>query len=106
MNETTRMARKSDPTTSHVAAEEHVERGKLGERQQQVLKLIRRFPGRTTGELGRNMYALYGSNLGIRSCAETPHKRAPELEAKGLVRRGAARKCKDSGYTAATWYPI
>lgn len=97
-----RIARLSDPATSHVAAIRH--QASLSERRAQVLFLVRKFPGLTSGELSRRMYEEF--SLPLRTCAETPHKRLPELEESGHVKRGRARKCKDSGYEAATWVSL
>ena len=93
-----RLARKTDPVSSHIGA-----RNKLSGRRQQVLDLVKAHPGATSGELSRHMLRRY-PDLPIRTCAETPHKRLPELESLGLVRRGGMRKCKDSGNQALTWW--
>ena len=96
------MARKTDPDTSHEAADKH--EGVLSERRLQVLSLVKAYPGATSGELARLMFSKLGGSLSIRSCVETPHKRLPELLRLGYVRMGAKRECGDSGYTATTWY--
>lgn len=96
------MARRDDPETSHNAADRQA--GKLSERRAEVLQLVRERPGRTSGELARLLFAR-NQTLGIRQCAETPHKRLPELVKLGYVRRGEPRECTDSGYRAATWWP-
>lgn len=101
----TAMARRSDPATSHAAARRHIDTN-LSERRQQVLGLVTRFPGCTSGEYARHMFAVY-PELPLRVIAETPHKRLPELEALGLVRRGEQRLCTDSrSYTCETWRPV
>lgn len=91
------MARSSDPATSHEAAARY----RLSKRRRQVLRLVREHPGSTAGELSA---AFYATGVSIRLAAETPHKRLPELETLGFVRRGAVRLCTDSGQRAATWY--
>ena len=96
------IARATDPQTSHAAAERHT-LSKRAERQRQVLDLVCRFPNRTSGELSRLMAKLY-SHLPIRTAVESPHKRLSDLEDKGLVEKGASRKCTDSGYEAVTWH--
>jgi hypothetical protein len=96
------IARNTDPGTSHAAEEVHT-LGKRAERARQVLDLIGRYPGHTTGELSRLMYSEY-PELPFRTSAETPHKRAADLLQKGMVRQGPKRKCRDSGYEALTWY--
>ena len=95
------MSRTSDPETSKRAADQHVMR--LSERRAQVLHVLTYYPGSTSGELGRAFLSAY-PELGIRCAAETPHKRLPELEKMGLVRRHGTKQCSDSGNEAAAWY--
>lgn len=96
------MARRADPATSHAAARQHVATN-LSKRREQVLGLVTRFPGCTSGEYARHMHAAY-PELPIRVSVETPHKRLPELEEMGFIRRGENRPCKDSGYVCETWW--
>ena len=96
------MARNTDPKTSHDAAEQHAP--KLSERRKQTLILVFNYPARTSGELARLFYQRYGDTIPLRVCAETAHKRLPELEKLGLVERGKERICSDSGYKSVTWY--
>ena len=95
------MARAQDPNTSHAAALTHTGT-KLSERRKQVYDLVGAHPGKTSGELGRLMFAAH-PDLPMRVSAETPHKRLPELEKLGLIERGERRKCSDSGYECETW---
>ena len=97
------MYRNTDPITSLRAAHELVESGKLGERQAQVYTLVSKYPGLTHGELASLMYSFY-PGLGILCCAETPHKRLPELENKGYVFSSDIRRCEETGKEARTWY--
>ena len=94
-----RPARRTDPVSSHLGARNE----KLSRRRQQVLDLVKANRGSTSGELSRNMLQRH-PDLPIRTCAEPPHKRLPELESLGLVKRGTMRKCKDSGNQALTWW--
>ena len=102
-------SRNTDPETSHKAERTHT-LGKRAERARQVLRLVDRFPNRTSGELSAEWYELSQNKYdfeyteGIRICAETPHKRLPDLEQMGLVERGATRKCSDSGMECVTWH--
>lgn len=98
------MARPADPPTSHKAAKRHVREG-LSERRQQVLGLVTRFPGLTAGEYSRKMALAY-PELSMSVCAETPHKRLPELESLGHVKRGPERACSESRYQRETWFPV
>ena len=94
-----RPVRRTDPLSSHLGAQNK----KLSRRRQQVLDLVKAHPGATSGELSRYMLERH-PDLPIRTCAETPHKRLPELESLGLVKRGPMGKCKDSGNQALTWW--
>ncbi len=98
------MYRHTDPPTSKQAADELRATGKLGERQQQVLAVVRSHPGRTHGEIAGLMLKYY-PDLGILCCAESPHKRLPELEQRGFVVAIGERRCTDSGKNARLWYP-
>ena len=97
----TPVSRNTDPATSHDAEAKQL--GKRAVRARQVLGLINKYPARTTGELARHMLRDY-PELSITVCAETPHKRAADLEAKGLVAKGMPWKCTDTGYERLTWY--
>ena len=99
----TPISRTLDPQTSHDAEERHTTLGKRSERARQVLWLISKYPGHTTGELSHRMMAEY-PELSFGCCAATPHKRAADLEHKGLVEKGRKRKCTDTGYENLTWY--
>ena len=95
------IARNSDPKTSHKAELQHT-LGPRAKRARQVLKLVSDLPLYTSGELSRAMHIQY-PDLPFRTCAETPHKRLPELFDKGLVCGRGERKCTDSGYMAIQW---
>ncbi len=99
-----RIRRNTDPSTSHMAAVRHTKLN-LSKRRKQVLELVQKYPGKTQGELARLMLYKH-PGLPINVCAATPHKRLPELEELGLVRRGDKRRCDDSSYMSATWWPL
>jgi hypothetical protein len=88
-------ARNTDPVTSKIAAEQFP----MGKRQLQVLIAARQRPFSTAAELG----SFFQAETGLSS--ETPHKRLPELERKGLVRRHRARRCRVTGRLAIVWEP-
>ena len=89
-------ARKTDPVTSHIAAERMERTGARSAQQDRVLQLVQRFPGRTSCEL-----ATHG---------ELKHhqisRRLPELESAGVIVRGKARQSTATGNTALTWEPV
>ncbi len=94
--EARKLARKTDPETSHEAARGMVETGKLGQAQVEVLSLVRRCPG-----LGAREYATKAGTGDVR----TVNRRLPELEAKGLVVRRGTKKCPMTGRAVARWWP-
>jgi hypothetical protein len=98
----TPIARNTDPHTSHMAAKEH-SKNKRGQRRMQVLDLLMRNPGSTSGELGQEMYIAH-PGLGGRICFETPHKRLPDLASLGWAAKSGTRECRDSGRECFTWF--
>ena len=88
-------ARRSDPESSHRAAEIHTLSGKRGQQQDQAAAAVRQFPGRTSFELanatGLDRYMLA--------------RRLPECEVAGRVRRGQQRHCAVTGRLATVWLP-
>ena len=88
------MARASDPVTSHAAADRATDSGLIKTQRAAVLRQVRLTPGSTASEIARAI----GHATNHVSC-----RRLPELETKGLVKRGAPRVCRVTGYRAATW---
>jgi hypothetical protein len=91
-----RMARTTDPSTSHEAAEKKAPRRAsdyaviLG-----TLVITRNYP-MTASEIDREH--------GHQGLSVSPaHKRLPELARQGLVVRCEPRVCSVTGYKAATW---
>src|SRR5690348_8790511 len=88
-------ARRSDPESSHLAAEEITRSGKRGQQQAQTIAAVRAFPGSTTFELAMrtdiDRYVLA--------------RRASECETGGAIRRGEIKRCSVSGRMALTWFP-
>jgi hypothetical protein len=86
-------ARRSDPETSHIAAERV--RPKLRKQQQAVLDALARWPGSTAVELAHET----GLDRYLVS------RRLPEL-VPVWVRRGKPRACTVAGTAQGTWYPV
>lgn len=88
----------SKPTQPEVSS------SKLSFRHQQVLAVVRRYPGSTAKELAA---MLYRDNPDGEPAfiIEEPHKRLPELERMGLVEPGPRRKCSQTNRLAHTWSP-
>lgn len=91
----TRLARRSDPSTSHTAAEQLSASGRLRAQQQQVLDALIRWPGSTAVELATNS----GLDRYLVS------RRLPDLAKLGKVRRMAPRTCRVNGTAQTTWRP-
>jgi hypothetical protein len=88
-------SRRSDPETSHQAADEVRHSGVLGKQQRAVLEAVRAYPGKTAVELahlaGLERYAV--------------SRRLPELQPTH-VRRGPPRDCSINGRPQSTWHPV
>jgi len=91
------LARTDDPWTSHQAAHWAVKSGLVGSEQQRALGCVVRWPGRTATELAK----LVGDADPRRI-----NRRLGELERKGVVHRGNARRCSHTGRAAATWWAV
>lgn len=86
-------ARRSDPETSHLAAERI--KPKLRAQQQAVLDALARWPGSTAVELAHET----GLDRYLVS------RRLPEL-VPVHARRGKPRVCSVNGTPMTTWYPV
>lgn len=92
--------RKTDPITSQQAAERCEN---LGLRQQQVIWLVETYPNRTAKELSW-LWLESGGVVDAEVALDTPHRRLPELERMGVVKRSDTyRKCHRTGRNAYTW---
>ena len=89
-----RLARSTDPVTSHLAASNVSKTGSAARWQRVALDLIRRRPGMTAREL---------ENAGGYENGQI-RKRLAEVMRGGLIRKGTARTCRVSGRQAATWW--
>jgi len=89
-----RLARNTDPDTSHEAAEHMVQSGKAATQRAQVLAIVRDLPDKTAGEIARQMGP--GS-------AHKPSRRLADLRRLGLVHVSGVRKCTITGRRCSTW---
>jgi len=90
-------ARRTDPTTSHLAAAEHERTGRRSGNTQRVAEVVASFPGLTAIEL----HDLGRTEMDRHEWS----RRLPDAERLGLVRRGRARECRVSGHQSMTWWP-
>lgn len=89
-------ARRTDPATSHLAAEHVTSSGKRGQQQAQATAAVRAMPGLTSFELAMK------TNLDRYMLA----RRLPECVTAGTVRKGHVRTCSITGRQAMTWFPL
>ena len=87
------IARRTDPATSHEAAERVTADGSRAVQTAECLDAVARWPGCTSAELAVRM-----------GCSRyVPARRLPELRSVGAVANGPARKCSVTGKLALTW---
>ena len=87
-------ARRTDPSTSHKAARDMELLGKAGSQRYIVYQAVVSHTGFTSYELA--------VAAGIDQ--EIPHRRLPELETMGLVKKMAPRTCRIRGTKCMTWW--
>jgi hypothetical protein len=90
------LARKTDPATSHQAAQQIERNGRAAKQRDACLLWVNQRPGSTAAE--------------IAALAElerhVPSRRLPELRDAGLVVNGPARECSVQHTKAMTWLPV
>lgn len=89
------LARRSDPATSHAAAEEHASTGRLESNRKRVLDLVVEYPRRTAVEL----FHLAGETIERHEVS----RRLADLTKLGRVRKGPARVCRVNDRRMSTW---
>ena len=87
-------ARNTDPASSHEAANRQ-RKGRANSDAMIVLACVKTMPGATSAELAM----FYGLDRHMVA------RRLPDMEERGLVKRGAIRKCKAHGTNAVMWWP-
>jgi len=90
------IARRTDPLSSDDAAREMERTGRRASQSEALLEMVKRHPRRTSLELSR----LSRLDRYIVS------RRLPELERRGLIRRGLIRDCTVNGRPMLTWEPV
>ena len=89
-------SRSTDLETSHAAEKTVTESGARKTQAQQVLELLKRYPGNTSAEL-----AYLGGTLNRWQTA----RRLPDLEHNGLAHKGKAKHCAIAKKSSVTWWP-
>ena len=87
-------ARRTDPGTSHEAAEMMNASGRANTQRRKVFDYVVENPGQTSGEITA------GAGLADRYVAS---RRLPELRRLGFVVNGEARVCRVRGTKQITW---
>lgn len=90
-----RLARRSDPVSSHEAAAEHVASGSHDSQKADVLRTLRAHPRSTSAEL-----SAYGIDR------FTVARRLPDLEKEGFVRRDGLRDCRVTKRRSVVWVAL
>lgn len=88
--------RKYDPESSHLAEEEVTESGKREKQYRTVMSAISETPGYTAVELSRR------HNLDRYMVS----RRTADLCHKGMITRGAPRRCTVNKRSMVTWWPV
>ena len=89
------LARNTDPTTSHQAAEEVEASGRAASQRHLCLLEVWKKPGRTAAEIAEA--------AGLDR--HVPSRRLPELRQAGQVKNGEERVCAVTGNPSMTWLP-
>lgn len=89
-------ARRTDPVSSHLAAEENAASGTRARHYDAILKALAGENGMTSDEIARK--------AGMDRVAVA--RRMAEMERNGQVRRGEIRKSRLTGRPGLCWYAI
>lgn len=89
-------ARRTDPATSHEAAENHEASGNATSHRIILACYVRSHPGCTNGEASRDL-----PNIGYQEIT----RRMGEIAKAGAIRRGEPRLCSVNGTKQTTWWP-
>lgn len=88
-------ARRLDPETSHIAAEEANATGRAKVQRTSCLAAVTKYPGHTAAEIAKL----------INMERHVPSRRLPELRDAGFVVNGDNRDCLVTGNPSMTWWP-
>jgi len=93
------MSRRSDPSSSHEAAQHMFTSGKIDKYVSIIAKACYFHPGTTGRELA--VFTKESDDLDYESL----HKRLADAERRGLIYRGRQRVCSVTGRKATEWWP-
>lgn len=95
----TPIARRTDPESSHLAAETITKSGARSDQQNKAAEAVKQFPGHTSHELA----ALTCGKRNVTDWRYALARRLPECEVSGRVRKGQMRTCSVTGRKAHVW---
>ena len=85
-------SRRTDPLSSYIAEDRVINSGRRGRQALMVYEALRKNDGSTSRELEAAM-----------GLPEVAHRRLPDLEKAGLIKRGKMRKCRICKQLCLTW---
>ena len=101
----TTLARKSDPASSHMAAEQHTTSGKASRHRDMVLAVLQQHAGKelTAGEIAK--LVPWGEPFNPYRHANEARRRLPDLKKLGLAVNSGdrCRQCSVLGTKTMTW---
>ncbi len=98
------LARRTDPLSSVLAAEELISTGGHERSWRGVLFFLSRRSSITARELAYDMALALGETE--EYWFSVTHKRLPDLRKRGLARTGELRKCRRGHRLAQTWWAV
>ncbi len=93
---TSARARRTDSESAHAAAAGVEDKRIAPDQRSVVLRLVERYPGKTSAELAGRCATLNRHQVA---------RRLPELAETGAIRRGRQRTCRTCGRRSVTWWP-
>lgn len=92
-------ARRTDPESSHLAAEHITKSGARSDQQNKAVEAVKQFPGHTSHELA----TLTCGKRNVIDWRYALARRLPECQTAGRVRKGPMRACSVTGRKAHVW---
>ena len=95
------LARRTDPSSSRIAAEQHTQSGKRSSHRDIALQLVRQYSGQTYLELWDLMCADHQERF---KRPEELMRRLGDLRNDNLIEHGLPRKCTKANRIMVTWH--
>lgn len=100
------LARRTDPITSHIAADEIIETDTVERQIDLMIDLLRRFDreeGWTWRELAKKAFSVHKFRRSEDDLYYTFQRRSSIAESRGLIVEEMKRRCSVSGNVARAW---